>query len=405
MRGLKHGLSLVLAMSLAAAAAPAFAQKTPEEACASMRGGLRTICIDAKRKELAAQTPQGPVQLNVNNLQRINADNTPYEQDVEIRGAGLHQLTEINWSWTGPRNGQSTWRAGDEAWKRVSVAKDGKSARIRLQVLGNGDKPGLYKWTAVFFAGGQQVTRTFDVNLEPTPPLSINGIGQRIETRGSPYEHEFQLNGASLNRVTEIRWTWRGPRSGQTTWKPNDNNWKRFTPAKDGKSARVRQTLIGDNDPSGLYGWTVTFVSPVGEISRSFDVEVPRNNGGGNGYNGNNGNGNGSNYNNGGNGNNGNGGSYDLEAPRSVFPGATSNPGPIVQNARVKLEWEAVRGADYYELSLRDVTSNKTVVDQEVRGTTFNATLDSYRSYRWTVSACNRNGCSGTTRPAYFRTP
>lgn len=91
--------------------------------------------------------------------------------------------------------------------------------------------------------------------------------------------------------------------------------------------------------------------------------------------------------------------------PGDPSPGNSSSPGSTASGASVRLNWNAVPGADEYDLGIRDVATNRLVVDRRVNGSSFRAALEPGRQYVWNVRACNAAGCSAFTRRLYFRTP
>jgi hypothetical protein len=91
--------------------------------------------------------------------------------------------------------------------------------------------------------------------------------------------------------------------------------------------------------------------------------------------------------------------------PTSTSPGSTSSPGPVLGGSSVTASWAAVNGATAYSLAVRDIAANSLVVNQNVSGTSFTATLTAGRQYRWNVAACNSAGCSTFTTQLYFQTP
>lgn len=88
--------------------------------------------------------------------------------------------------------------------------------------------------------------------------------------------------------------------------------------------------------------------------------------------------------------------------PASPAPGSTNGPGPEQVGSRVTLRWSAVSGAQDYDLGIRDMVTNRLVIDQRVSGTSFTASLQPGGRYRWNVAACNGNLCSSFTTPLYF---
>ncbi|MEC4685371.1 MAG: carboxypeptidase regulatory-like domain-containing protein, partial [Nitrospirota bacterium] len=91
--------------------------------------------------------------------------------------------------------------------------------------------------------------------------------------------------------------------------------------------------------------------------------------------------------------------------PTNTSPGTTSSPGPITSSSTVSLSWSAVNGATYYSLGVRDIATGVLIVDTSVSGSSYSASLEAGRQYRWNVAACNSAGCSTYTTPLYFQTP
>ena len=229
----------------------------------------------------------------------------------------------------------------------------------------------------------------------PTPPapatrvLVVNGFEQSIPATTAPYTHRFGVTGSALDAVDEIRWSWRGPNSGSSVWRRGDQNWSRYAPSSDGRSATVRPVVVAAGDPAGVYRWTVTFSVGGQQVSRSFDIH------------------------------------YAPDAPPppqppppaprpavtappvpgNPSPGSGTGPGSSASGATVQLEWRTATGAVEYDLGVRDMTTNQLVVDRRVGDTSFRARLEPGRAYRWNVRACNAAGCSAFTAPLYFRTP
>lgn len=89
-----------------------------------------------------------------------------------------------------------------------------------------------------------------------------------------------------------------------------------------------------------------------------------------------------------------------LGTPRLLAPTNLRELAPTIP-----LEWSSVLGATYYELAVRDLTTNAFVVDQPVYNTVFHrAPYPNGRTFRWTVRACNQSGCGGWSTPGQFRT-
>ena len=92
--------------------------------------------------------------------------------------------------------------------------------------------------------------------------------------------------------------------------------------------------------------------------------------------------------------------------PTGTSPGTTTSPWPIQESASVTLSWGAVSGATKYGLGVVDVATGALVVNTDVIGKTkYTAGLQSGKSYRWNVNACNASACSTYTSLLYFQTP
>ncbi len=91
--------------------------------------------------------------------------------------------------------------------------------------------------------------------------------------------------------------------------------------------------------------------------------------------------------------------------PASPTPGSTSSPGPTTSSATVDLDWSNSSGATFYDLGVRDLSTNQLVVDTQVSSSAYTANLQPGRPYRWDVAACNSAGCSSPTADRYFQTP
>lgn len=89
--------------------------------------------------------------------------------------------------------------------------------------------------------------------------------------------------------------------------------------------------------------------------------------------------------------------------PTGASPGDSSGPGPSYTGSSVDIRWNAVSGATYYEVGVRDIDANTMVIDQQVRGaTSLRVPITAGRRYRWNVAACNSAGCSRYTSLLYF---
>src|SRR3990172_9349347 len=71
--------------------------------------------------------------------------------------------------------------------------------------------------------------------------------------------------------------------------------------------------------------------------------------------------------------------------PTNPTPGSTTSPGPTLSSSTVTLSWSASSGATHYGLGVRDVGSGLLVVDTNIGGTSYTASLSAARQYRWNV--------------------
>ncbi|WP_201245704.1 DUF1566 domain-containing protein [Halochromatium salexigens] len=92
-------------------------------------------------------------------------------------------------------------------------------------------------------------------------------------------------------------------------------------------------------------------------------------------------------------------------SPANTQPGTEKDPGPILSSTTVTLNWSGSSGANYYEVGVRDMTSNLLVVNITTTTTSLPVNLSPDRNYRWNVAACNSVGCSSYTPRLYFQTP
>ena len=91
--------------------------------------------------------------------------------------------------------------------------------------------------------------------------------------------------------------------------------------------------------------------------------------------------------------------------PTNPTPGNTTSPGPVQPSSTVTLSWNASSGATYYNVGVRDMGSGLIVASGYPTTTSFTATLDAGKTYRWNVAAGNSSGESSFTTPLYFQTP
>lgn len=92
------------------------------------------------------------------------------------------------------------------------------------------------------------------------------------------------------------------------------------------------------------------------------------------------------------------------DMPADTWPGSPEGPGVMFDAATVTMNWSAVTGATEYTVSVRDMMSRQLVIDTTTTRTTHSAALPTAGVFRWNVAACNSAGCSGYTKPLYFRT-
>lgn len=88
--------------------------------------------------------------------------------------------------------------------------------------------------------------------------------------------------------------------------------------------------------------------------------------------------------------------------PIGLTPGSTTSPGPTLSGPQVLLTFVSA-GATYYDVGVRDLTTNTLVVDSTTTATSMWVDVAAGRSYRWNVSACDSTGCSAFTTPLYFQ--
>jgi surface antigen len=211
---------------------------------------------------------------------RYSPSRAPHTEAISLRGEALNTVREIRWSWSGPNDGSTTWRRGDSNWSsRFSASSDGRSATVRPVLLAANDPAGRYEWTVTFYGEGSPVSRSFRVEFGETVSATELEVGsiRDISSSSAPYQRSINLSGEALNTLTEIRWSWRGPNSGSSTWRRGDSSWSsRFSASSNGRSATVRPTLIAANDPPGRYEWTVTFVASGQSVTKRFRVEYDR---------------------------------------------------------------------------------------------------------------------------------
>ncbi|MBT8146255.1 MAG: fibronectin type III domain-containing protein [Gammaproteobacteria bacterium] len=98
--------------------------------------------------------------------------------------------------------------------------------------------------------------------------------------------------------------------------------------------------------------------------------------------------------------------SEPLVAPTLLSPGSTTPPVPAISGLSTTLQWNAIQGATFYKLVLRDLTNSSSVVDLDgLESTSFEVTnLQPGHDFRWNVQACNSSTCSDASVRFYFQT-
>ncbi len=91
--------------------------------------------------------------------------------------------------------------------------------------------------------------------------------------------------------------------------------------------------------------------------------------------------------------------------PTGASPGYSSQPYLMVNSTSVPLKWDAVTGASYYNVQIRDANTSQSTFSGRVDTTSYRANLSDSKTYGWQVSACNDAGCSSYTDSLYFATP
>ena len=97
-------------------------------------------------------------------------------------------------------------------------------------------------------------------------------------------------------------------------------------------------------------------------------------------------------------------------APTTTSPGTGSAPGPVIDDLTPTLQWNAVSGAGYYALAIREDPPNGPIVcnPQQVYGTSHSVPsgkLKHGHEYRWNMQAHNSAGWSDISNTLYFQTP
>ncbi len=105
------------------------------------------------------------------------------------------------------------------------------------------------------------------------PSLEVSGVRAAYTASSAPYRPTINLSGAALDTITEITWSWSGPNSGTSIWRPGSSKWSNFSHASDGRSATVQPELVSPGDPAGHYSWTVTFSAGGRSVTKSFSVD------------------------------------------------------------------------------------------------------------------------------------
>ena len=93
------------------------------------------------------------------------------------------------------------------------------------------------------------------------------------------------------------------------------------------------------------------------------------------------------------------------KTPTGASPGSLTGPGQSLASNSVTLKWNTIPTTTYYNVGVRDITSNQLVVSATSTSASYTANLQSGRQYRWNVAACNASGCSAYTNLLYFQTP
>ena len=96
------------------------------------------------------------------------------------------------------------------------------------------------------------------------------------------------------------------------------------------------------------------------------------------------------------------------QRPVNPSPGTAASPGPTTSGSTVILSWSPSSGATYYGLGLVDVATGVAQVvytDKTDGASYYTWALAAGTPYRWTVAACNVDGCSPSTSVLYFQTP
>jgi hypothetical protein len=98
--------------------------------------------------------------------------------------------------------------------------------------------------------------------------------------------------------------------------------------------------------------------------------------------------------------------------PTLISPGSSSSPGPTINTLTPTFYWNAVSGADYYGLYIRDLATGILVFDSAARGIQITGTsytlpagvLEWGKPYRWNMNSHNSAGWGSYSDRLYFQT-
>jgi hypothetical protein len=93
------------------------------------------------------------------------------------------------------------------------------------------------------------------------------------------------------------------------------------------------------------------------------------------------------------------------DIPRGLTPGRSSEPGQKMKIASVTLQWAEVAGASHYEVQIRDLAAKRNTTVGPLRQRFHILKMKAGASYRWSVRACNANGCSAWSDRLFVTAP
>lgn len=127
--------------------------------------------------ECGKPPPPSPLALAVNQFGNFSTATAPFQPTISLTGTGLNSVNEIRFTSTDPNGvtGTATFNAANNfGGTRFGVGANGNSATISPALIATNSPAGTYRWSVIFVAGRQSVTRNFTVTYTPVfnPPPS-----------------------------------------------------------------------------------------------------------------------------------------------------------------------------------------------------------------------------------------